>query len=136
MATTTFDPARPEVRTAYAVLIALSVCHLLNDTIQSLLPALYPVFQQNYGLSFTQIGFLLACLAPLALGAYLLWSLRAASAVDAEVTELLLAEITSNQPRLRLSPPPDQDVAPALPRAKEELPGDGEAHAGPSRSDV
>ncbi len=45
-------------RTAMAVLVALSLCHLLNDTIQSLLPALYPVFQKNYALTFTQIGFL------------------------------------------------------------------------------
>ncbi len=45
-------------RTAFAVLIALSLCHLLNDTIQSLLPALYPVFQKTYALTFTQIGFL------------------------------------------------------------------------------
>jgi FSR family fosmidomycin resistance protein-like MFS transporter len=48
----------PETRTAFAVLAALSLCHLLNDTIQSLLPAIYPVLQQNYLLSFTQIGIL------------------------------------------------------------------------------
>ena len=47
-----------ETRTAFAVLAALSLCHLLNDTIQSLLPAIYPVLQQNYALSFTQIGIL------------------------------------------------------------------------------
>ncbi len=50
-------PAPPET-TVFAVLGALSLCHLLNDTIQSLLPALYPVLQRNYTLSFTQIGFL------------------------------------------------------------------------------
>ena len=38
------------------VLVALSVCHMLNDTIQSLLPALYPVLEANFALSFTQIG--------------------------------------------------------------------------------
>ena len=48
--------ARRRPRTAFAVLAALSVCHLLNDTIQSLLPAIYPVLQQNYLLTFTQIG--------------------------------------------------------------------------------
>ncbi len=59
MSTTTQDiPASPEPRTAYAVLGALSLCHLLNDTIQSLLPAIYPVLQANYALSFTQIGLL------------------------------------------------------------------------------
>ena len=47
-----------ETRTAFGILAALSLCHLLNDTIQSLLPAIYPVLQANYALSFTQIGFL------------------------------------------------------------------------------
>lgn len=45
-------------RTAVTVLVALSACHFLNDTIQSLLPAIYPVLQRNYALSFTQIGVL------------------------------------------------------------------------------
>ena len=55
---TTGAPGGAETRTAFAILTALSVCHLLNDTIQSLLPAIYPVLQENYLLSFTQIGFL------------------------------------------------------------------------------
>lgn len=45
-------------RTTLAVLIALSVCHGLNDTIQSLLPAVYPLLQQNYALTFTEVGLL------------------------------------------------------------------------------
>ena len=44
--------------TAITVLAALSLCHLLNDTIQSLLPAIYPVLQLNYSLSYTDIGIL------------------------------------------------------------------------------
>ena len=47
-----------EDKTAFAVLVALSVSHLLNDTMQSLLPAIYPVLQVNYALTFTQIGVL------------------------------------------------------------------------------
>ena len=39
-----------------AVLAALSVSHLLNDTMQSLLPAVYPVLKARYVLSFTQVG--------------------------------------------------------------------------------
>lgn len=59
MSTSSTSPATaPETRTALAVLFALSACHLLNDTIQSLLPAIYPVLQRNYALSFTQIGVL------------------------------------------------------------------------------
>lgn len=45
-------------RTAVSVIAALSLCHLLNDTIQSLLPAIYPVLAENYALSFTQVGIL------------------------------------------------------------------------------
>lgn len=57
MTTTTTSPADDQpARTAFAVLAALSICHGLNDTIQSLLPAIYPVLQRNYLLTFTQIG--------------------------------------------------------------------------------
>ena len=38
------------------VLIALSASHMLNDVMQSLAPALYPVFRQEFALSFFQIG--------------------------------------------------------------------------------
>ena len=58
MATTTLQGGPAETRTAFWILGALSLCHLLNDTIQSLLPAIYPVLQANYALSFTQIGLL------------------------------------------------------------------------------
>src|SRR3989339_523633 len=34
----------------------ISVCHLLNDMMQTLLSAIYPLLQSNYGLSFAQIG--------------------------------------------------------------------------------
>ncbi|MFQ8429838.1 MFS transporter [Amaricoccus sp. W119] len=56
--TTTADsrPGTDETRTAYAILFALCACHLLNDTIQSLLPAIYPLLRENYALTFTQIG--------------------------------------------------------------------------------
>lgn len=38
------------------VLLALSVSHLLNDTLQSVIPALYPLLKDSYGLTFAQIG--------------------------------------------------------------------------------
>jgi MFS transporter, FSR family, fosmidomycin resistance protein len=44
--------------TAVGILAAISFCHLLNDMMQSLLPALYPMLKGSYGLSFTQIGLL------------------------------------------------------------------------------
>jgi FSR family fosmidomycin resistance protein-like MFS transporter len=45
-------------QTAVAVLAAISFCHLLNDMMQSLLPALYPMLKGSYHLSFGQIGLL------------------------------------------------------------------------------
>ena len=41
---------------ATRILASLSFCHLLNDLMQSLLPAIYPVLKQNFELSFRQIG--------------------------------------------------------------------------------
>jgi FSR family fosmidomycin resistance protein-like MFS transporter len=41
---------------AYGILGAISVTHLLNDMMQSVLIALYPVLQGNYHLSFAQVG--------------------------------------------------------------------------------
>ncbi|MDH7461556.1 MFS transporter [Chitinophagaceae bacterium 26-R-25] len=43
-------------KTIYSVLIALSVSHLLNDTLQSLIPAIYPLVKESLKLNFTQIG--------------------------------------------------------------------------------
>lgn len=43
-------------KTVYPILIAISFSHLLNDTIQSLIPAIYPILKTNYHLSFAQIG--------------------------------------------------------------------------------
>ncbi|MDQ2720892.1 MAG: MFS transporter [Bacteroidota bacterium] len=43
-------------KTVYPILFAISFSHLLNDTIQSLIPAIYPVIKINYHLSFSQIG--------------------------------------------------------------------------------
>ncbi len=42
--------------TAYAVLFAISFCHLLNDMMQALLPAIYPILKRDFGLDFGQIG--------------------------------------------------------------------------------
>jgi FSR family fosmidomycin resistance protein-like MFS transporter len=42
--------------TTFSVILSLSFCHLLNDLMQSLVPALYPILKTSYGLSFGQIG--------------------------------------------------------------------------------
>jgi len=42
--------------TTFSVILSLSFCHMLNDLMQSLVPALYPILKTSYGLSFGQIG--------------------------------------------------------------------------------
>jgi FSR family fosmidomycin resistance protein-like MFS transporter len=43
-------------RIVFSVILAISFCHLLNDMMQSLLPAIYPDIKANLGLNFGQIG--------------------------------------------------------------------------------
>ncbi|KMO36264.1 Fosmidomycin resistance protein [Methylobacterium variabile] len=43
-------------RPVMPVLAALSVAHLLNDTLQSMIPAIYPLVKDTYHLDFAQIG--------------------------------------------------------------------------------
>src|SRR5438067_5072836 len=42
--------------TAFEILATLSFCHLLNDMMQSLIPAIYPILKQNFRLDFAQVG--------------------------------------------------------------------------------
>ena len=56
MAQITASGGRSAGDTAFAVLAALSFCHLLNDMMQSLLPAIYPVLKDSHGLTFAEIG--------------------------------------------------------------------------------
>ncbi len=53
---TTTDNTSPAESTALGVLLALSASHLLNDTIQGMLPAIYPLLKHNFALSFAQVG--------------------------------------------------------------------------------
>src|SRR5438477_5824585 len=57
--TATVTPASAQASansTTFAIILSLSFCHLLNDMMQSLVPALYPILKDNYALSFSQIG--------------------------------------------------------------------------------
>lgn len=49
-------PEEQDETTVYPVLLALSFSHLLNDTIQSLIPSVYPVLKTSLNLSFTELG--------------------------------------------------------------------------------
>jgi FSR family fosmidomycin resistance protein-like MFS transporter len=63
-------------RTAFTVLGAISFCHFLNDMMQALLPAMYPMLKQDFALDFGQVGLitltfqLTASLLQPAIGAY------------------------------------------------------------------
>jgi len=43
-------------KTVFTILIAASFCHFLNDMVQSLLPAIYPLLKESFALDFGQIG--------------------------------------------------------------------------------
>lgn len=53
---TTARPAANDA--AYLVVLAISLCHLLNDVMQSLVSAIYPLLQEEFLLEFWQIGLL------------------------------------------------------------------------------
>jgi FSR family fosmidomycin resistance protein-like MFS transporter len=49
-------PPAPVDKTVFGVILAISFCHMLNDMMQSLLPAIYPSLKSGLGLTFGQIG--------------------------------------------------------------------------------
>jgi len=55
---TTQSAIRQQARegTVFSILAAISFSHLLNDMIQSLLPAIYPILKSSFHLDFTKIG--------------------------------------------------------------------------------
>ena len=55
---TIHEQARGEtmVKTVFPILLSISFCHLLNDTVQSLIPAVYPLLKQALGLNLGQVG--------------------------------------------------------------------------------
>ena len=59
MTTTTLpQSATAAQKTAFAVIFAVALCHGINDIMQSLLTAIYPILKQSYGLDFVQLGLL------------------------------------------------------------------------------
>jgi MFS transporter, FSR family, fosmidomycin resistance protein len=60
---TTALPSRSTVEsTTFRILAAISFCHLLNDMMQSVVPAVYPILKASYHLDFSQIGMITASL--------------------------------------------------------------------------
>lgn len=50
------QPQSKSGKTVFSVLAAISFCHLLNDLLQSLIPAIYPLLKSSFDLNFAQIG--------------------------------------------------------------------------------
>ncbi|MFA9558303.1 MFS transporter [Evansella sp. AB-rgal1] len=47
---------KPQQQTMYKILVIIGFVHLLNDSIQAVVPAMFPILQQSMGLTFTQLG--------------------------------------------------------------------------------
>src|SRR5690625_1422599 len=45
-------------KTMYNILIIIGLCHLLNDSLQAVIPAMFPILENSLGLTFTQLGFI------------------------------------------------------------------------------
>jgi FSR family fosmidomycin resistance protein-like MFS transporter len=63
MTTTATAPARAHAtgvagKTTLGIIVAVSVCHLINDVMQSMLMAIYPLLKENYALGYVELGFL------------------------------------------------------------------------------
>ncbi|MFN7984350.1 MAG: MFS transporter [Vicinamibacterales bacterium] len=50
--------AAAQPATVFPVLFAISLAHMLNDIMQSLLPAIYPLLKESFALTFAQVGFM------------------------------------------------------------------------------
>ncbi|HZG58214.1 MFS transporter [Paenibacillus sp.] len=54
--------AQAAVRTVFPVVLGVSAIHMLNDSMQAVVPAILPALQQPLDLSYTQIGFVIFAL--------------------------------------------------------------------------
>ena len=52
---TTSSIAKPN-SPVYTMMILIGVCHLINDTMQSVIPAMFPLLERDMGLTYTQLG--------------------------------------------------------------------------------
>lgn len=50
--------ASSQQKTIYSILFAISFVHLLNDSMQAVIPAIFPILEKSMGLSFTQLGWI------------------------------------------------------------------------------
>lgn len=56
--TTSTGNASLASQTVYPILFSICFAHLLNDLLQSVIPAIYPMVKENYHLTFSQVGWI------------------------------------------------------------------------------
>ncbi len=49
-------PVQAAAKAVFPILLSISFCHLLNDTVQSLIPAVYPLLRDALHLNLGQVG--------------------------------------------------------------------------------
>src|SRR5277367_635137 len=49
-------PQQTAQKATFSILAAISFCHFLNDTVQSLIPGIYPLLRDSFHLDYGQIG--------------------------------------------------------------------------------
>ncbi|MNK11374.1 Fosmidomycin resistance protein [compost metagenome] len=54
--TATIDPKQLAQQTVFSILFTISFSHLINDMLQAVIPAVYPILKDKFSLNFTQIG--------------------------------------------------------------------------------
>lgn len=52
------QPLAAKQETVYYVLFIIGICHLLNDSLQTVIPAMFPILERSMNLTFTQLGFI------------------------------------------------------------------------------
>ena len=45
-----------QAKPVYPIMVAMGICHLFNDTLQSVIPAMFPILSTDLGLTYTQLG--------------------------------------------------------------------------------
>lgn len=56
MTTATVSTTVKQNNPVYTMMVAIGICHLINDTMQSVIPAMFPLLERDLGLTFTQLG--------------------------------------------------------------------------------
>lgn len=49
-------PVQKPGTTVYPILMIIGICHMLNDSLQAVIPAMFPILERSMSLTFTQLG--------------------------------------------------------------------------------